>query len=309
MKKLLINFIGVDPILPDLNLGKAENKSPDLNIGKVEPKPQVLIEEHALTNETPRAGRKVEIDEDVLELLKDLAKGRKEGKTSVDVNERLALALDKLAEASMQSTDNAAGRFMGARPVDSYTIDKDDVMDGVAIFFAKSAAYALYDDVRNGHTIRTPYGRSFKFKLLIRQVDKTSARNPVYLSLSALQVRSKKEYEWLKAHTLFGIKFYEQKDGGKEISEDLQDLIVKAWQITSQMDDHTVMQRCNGENIDIDTSDISKLRKKLAFKIATNMSRDADKIRSKPVQDLDDKVNNRIKNADEQNFANPVSTY
>lgn len=201
--------------------------------------------------------------------------------------------------------------YMGGRPVDVVQIDKDDLItEGMgAIFFAKSVSFALYDDLRNGHAIKTPYNRPFKFKVLQRTVDKSSQRTPVYMSLSACIVRSKKEAKWLREHTLFGIKFHEQKDGGKDISDDLQDKIVKAWQIVSSYDDHTVMQRCIGENLNVDTPDITTLRKRLSFQIAKNMSRDEEKLRRKPVDDLNDKLSNTIKTSDEQGFAMPSATY
>lgn len=301
MKKLFVNYVGVENE-PTLNL----NLTPPVK--EKEDKNTVIVEDHHTTTELPKAGNKVEIDADVLEVLVSYAKEKKNGGNS-DSNDKLAAAIEKLAEASLNANDSADNRFLGRRPVESVRIDKDDVMDGFAIFFAKSVSFALYDDQRNGFTIKTPYGRAFKFKTLQRVVDKASTRTPVYMSLSAVVIKSKKEAQWLREHTLFGIKFFERKDDGKEISEDLADKIVKAWQIVSQMDDHTVLQRCIGEGMDVDTPEQSKLRKKLAFKIAQNLSRDEERLRKRPVDDLNNKISNNIQNADSQQFAQPSATY
>jgi len=176
------------------------------------------------------------------------------------------------------------------KPIDEYSIDKDDVMpdNSFVLFFAHSTSYSIWDDVRNGSVIRTPYNRGFKFKTIQRTVDGSSPRNPNYISLSAIVIRSKKEAEWLRKHSLYGIKFFEQRDGNKDVSADEQDKLVKAYNIVSNMDDHSVMQRCIAYNIKIETQDVSVLRRNLAKKIAQGILADERKQRDSPIQSLNE---------------------
>lgn len=300
MNKLTVKLIGTDEPSLELNITPPNNQA----------KNTVTVEDTIVTDKLPSPGDKVEIDRDVLETLLTLAKDKKNGSSS-DINDKLSKAIDRLAEATAEGNDTMDRRFLGARPVDFVQVDKSDIMEnnGFVIFFAKSVSFAVYDDKRNGFTIKPPYNRSFKFKTIQRIIDKTSQRNPTYLSLSAVIIRSKKEAQWLREHSLFGIKFHEQKDGGKDISEDLQDKIVQAWGIVTTLDDHTVMQRCIGEGIQVDTSDITKLRKRLSLKIATNMSRDEEKIRRRPVKDYEDIINGTVKSPEETQSTVAVNTY
>lgn len=288
MKKISINFIaGEDDF--NLDVTSADSKKEEA------PKQKPQVEVHDLTYEdkVPLHGKKkVEIDLDVLEAL--LASAKNGNRNDGSANEELAKAISRLAEATAEGNDTADRRFLGARPVDAYTIDADDVLPNAIIFFANSVSFAIYDDKKAGFTIKPPYNRSFKFKTIQRVVDKSSARTPVYLSLSAVIVRSKKEAEWLRKHSLNGIKFFEQKDGAKDISLELQDKIVQAWSIVSTFDDHTVMQRCITDGINVDSSDIGVLRRKLSFKIAENMNKDEEKIRRNPVKDYEDVVTNNV---------------
>lgn len=309
MNKISINLIGQEDNFDLKITSPASGDKTSETPSATQDKEKVLIQETDVTSELPNAGkRQVTVDADLLEVLVGIAKGQAASKVK---DTDLATAIKQLADATSEGNDTADRRFLGARPVEAYVIDKDDIFpdNGFVMFFANSTSFAIYDDKRAGFTIKPPYNRTFKFKTLQRTVDKSSPRNPNYISLSTIIIRSKKEAEWLRSHSLFKIKFFEKKGEVSGVSLDLQDKIVKAWGIVSVMEDHLVMQRCNNEGIEIDTTDINQLRKRLSFKIAENMSKDEQKMRKKPLQDLEDHMTGNLKNSDQQNFAMPSTTY
>lgn len=255
-----------------------------------EEKPQVTVETHAADATKANARKTVSIDADVLAVL---VTALKKSENSSGNSDELAKAIKQLADVTAESNTGDM-RFLGSRPIDSVQIDRDDVLSVPDIFFSNSVSFAIYDDKRAGHTIKTPYGRSFKFKTTTRVIDKTSSRSPVYTSLSAVVISSKKESQWLRSHTLFGIKFFEKKSDGKDINLEMQDKIVNSWAMVSQFEDHYVMQRCMSEGIAVDTDDISQLRRRLAFKIAQNMISSDKKRRDEIVKNQDDFLTGKI---------------
>lgn len=270
MRFLKLLLIGEDDFT--LEVKKSDENQEQVNANK--------IEVESFTHELPGSGEEtVTLPKSVVEALAAIVKDKKENKGAVQQTSSSDEVLQKLVDLLSENGGGSTRRFLGQRPRDIVTIDKDDVLDFPALFFAHSVSYAIYDDIRGGHVVNTPYGRTFKFKVIERVVDGSSTKNPKYISLSACMVRSKKEAEWLRAHSLNGIKFFEKKSGVNEISADLQEKMVKAHSMISTMDDFAVIQRCNAVGIKIDTMDNSVLRKRLTIKLAEEMVVSESKIR------------------------------
>lgn len=284
MKKISLNLSGTGEDISFDNSQSGSTKSTET--------PKVVIEQPSELI-SPQSGmemQNVSIPKDVYEALLVVAKSQMKKKeepqqsNNQEIQSALADAISKLADAS----ESKERRFLGARPVEYFEIDSEDLLPSPEIFFTTSVSYAIYDDKRNGHTIKTPYGRPFKFKVAYRVVEKGITRDPKYTTLSSLIVLSKKESEWLKNHTKFGFSFYLQRNGGSDTSTELQELRGKAYQMVSSMNDHQVMQRATLEGLSMTSMDIDKLRRDLSMKIASNMQKEIDKIRSKPMESLDD---------------------
>ena len=91
-----------------------------------------------------------------------------------------------------------------------------------------------------------------------------------------------------------GIKFFEKRDGIKEIGAELQDKLVKAHSMVSTMDDHSVIQQCISLGIKVDTMDVSELRKNLIKKRAEDMLAHERRIQRKVVDDFSDFKNGNL---------------
>lgn len=286
MKKIQLNLIGEDDFSLDV-------KKPD----KTEETKKVIVE--SFTNELPKSGEEnVVLPKSVVEALASLVKKSNTSEKHSDDDSKSLLR--ELAELLAENSSASEGRrFLGQRPIDAVRIDADDVLSVPSVFFAHSVSFSIYDDLRNGHTIKTPYNRPFKFKLIERVVDGSTTRNPKYISISAVIVRSKKESDWLREHSLNGIKFFEKMDGIKEIGAELQDKLVKAHSIVSTMNDHEVIQQCLAVGIKVDTMDNTQLRKKLTKKKAEDMLMHERRIQRKVVEDFGDFKDGTIKGAEQ----------
>lgn len=174
--------------------------------------------------------------------------------------------------AIRSNQDSKTGRTFGISPVNMEDVDPDDVLEVAAYFFSYSYKYAVYDDVRNGIAVNPPYG-AVKFNPLFRssptgKVYGTSAR---YSNISYALVYSKKQAEWLKKHSLFGVMFFENIGAAKSVNYLEAETIAKAYQSVQGLTGFKLRQRCVAEGIDISTIDDTIMRQQLIDKISKRL--------------------------------------
>lgn len=196
-------------------------------------------------------GRAKNVAEVDMQVIKDLQKEIAELKKQVSVSDVAAVSEDDLI--------------------------KEDYMEEPAVFFAFSSYYGIYGDTRKGHSVSTPYERPFQFKRLYRTTKPSlTGRGVEIITVSQCVVRSKREYEWLKKHSLFNIKFFESIEKAKNVDVVLAEKMGEANAVVSKMSDHQCLDRAQRENIDIVNPDISNIRKLLTYKMAKDLM-DAEK--------------------------------
>lgn len=145
--------------------------------------------------------------------------------------------------------------------------DPEDLMAVPAMFFSYDFKYAIYDDVRFGKVVNPPAGK-IKFNPIHRDVKKVGGKNaPIYNNMSIAIIYSKKQYEYLRSHSLFGIKFFENVKQASEVNHDESMALVDAYNSISSLSSYQLRNRCLSEGIKIESSDDGELRKKLAIKI------------------------------------------
>jgi len=96
---------------------------------------------------------------------------------------------------------------------DTYTrpedIDPSDVLsdEEAVTFFSHQVAYIIADDKRNGHNVRTPFGRPIRF---VYQSTRTVKHGNEYKlhNISTYTSYSKKEVAWIKEHKFYGTIFF-----------------------------------------------------------------------------------------------------
>ena len=93
---------------------------------------------------------------------------------------------------------------------DLATLDAEDVLDEkeMITFVAHKIMYVIADDKRNGRNVKAPFGLIvFKHNStrLVRNGKETDQFN-----ISTYTCRSRKELEWLRTHSLFGVMFFDK---------------------------------------------------------------------------------------------------
>lgn len=258
---------------------KEENKNEKTDTDKTE---KVTVEtSFETTSEIPKKDM-VELPKEVLDALIAMAKKQQSGGGS-NVDEKFIKALDRLTDAT-RDAGTGEDRFIGVRPVSMEDIDRDDLMTTPSLFFAYSYAYTVWDDKKFGRTINAPYGAPIKFKMIQRTVDRAIPRSPKFVTVSSTVVYSKKVYNFLKEHSLLGIKFFESANEVRELTASLAEMISIAYGSVQNYTEQEVIVHCRAETITIDTQDVQELRRRLSLKRAKRMMQDGEHKNKKQAQ-------------------------
>ena len=86
-------------------------------------------------------------------------------------------------------------------------IDPEDVLSEGVTFFCHQVAYIISDDKRNGHNVRTPFGRVIKFTYQSTRQIKTGNETKLH-NLSIYTRFRKKQIKWTKDHKFYGTIFF-----------------------------------------------------------------------------------------------------
>lgn len=200
---------------------------------------------------------------DEKEVSQDLTKSVSENPITVDQlsNEDLAKMvlelkgqLDEVRESNTRTFEDD----------DEYNVI-DDYMDVPAVFFCFSQEYNVHGDVRQGREILPPLG-FVKFKPVYRYHRK-AARGVDVIAVSQTVIRSKEQTEWMRNHSLMGIKFFENIEDVRSIDTTFAEKMAEQSSRISRMSDLQIIERAKAENIPVH-EDIAKLRKQLVQKLA-----------------------------------------
>lgn len=145
----------------------------------------------------------------------------------------------------------------------------DDYLEVPAVFFAYSLHFFLSSDTRRGKISYLKDKKPAVFHPHYRYVKSTGGRRgQETVSISRLVTHSKTEAEWLRNHSLYGIRFFENIKATID-----QDTLVaeKMVAISNQLgyyNDMQLINRAAQEGLNITNPDISKVRQKLIHHLA-----------------------------------------
>lgn len=144
--------------------------------------------------------------------------------------------------------------------------DPADVLETPAVFFTYAIGMGVMDDTRNGLPVPPPYKRALHFVHMYRQ-ERMGRDRKEFINISACHVASKKEAEWLRNHSLFGIKFFEDITKVATIDVQMQDRLVEAHSEIARLGEHEMVQRAKSEGVPY-SSNFDHMRRDLVYKIA-----------------------------------------
>lgn len=144
----------------------------------------------------------------------------------------------------------------------------EDYLEVPAVFFSFSFWYGIYSDKRYNREVLPPRKEPIIFKQLYRWKKKSSSRGVEVVSISQATVRSKSTAEWLRNHSLFNIKFFENIQTAQNVNVTLAEKMAEMNGMISSLNDHQVIERAQREGMPIVHSDVQTLRKELIQKLA-----------------------------------------
>jgi len=169
----------------------------------------------------------------------------------------------------------------------------DDFQDEKAVFFCFSDWHGIYTDKRKGKEILPPHG-PIRFDGVYRW-RKRHGQDWKVVSVSQFSTNSKSEIEYLKKHTEFGIKFFENIDVVKNLDASFAQKQLEQHGIVSRMNDMNVVERAKIEGLAINNADVPELRRQLTAAF-TKKAIEGEKMITKEGRLRNDDSNPEMKN-------------
>jgi hypothetical protein len=146
--------------------------------------------------------------------------------------------------------------------------ESSDYLETPAVFFSYTVRHVIWDDTRAGASIKCPggkivFGNSLKYK----KDNFKMGENP-YLHVCMAYVKSKIQLEFLRKHSLNGIKFFEDIKQTKKVNSRVQDALVASHSRVSSMQDQEVKVLAIRFGINLADVSIESLRSSVAKKLA-----------------------------------------
>jgi hypothetical protein len=210
----------------------------------------------------------------VMSMMANMTKVIEELQRDRTQNQKLQVEMFKTIEqlSNRDTRDSAGIRRIPA------SIPLEDTLEVPAIFFAHNATTAIYDDSRKGSTTQIPYGR-VKFEKWYRVHDTSgNSGKGVTTTMCVATVFSKSQAEYIRNHSLFGIKFFENIQEVRSISKDYNDRLVEAYNQVNRLTEHQLLQKLLEYDIRQTTMELVVEKRKLAIKMAEQAYDDNRKI-------------------------------
>ncbi len=196
---------------------------------------------------------------ELAEVVRELVRREVGGKSKTD--DLLELILDE------QRASGDGPRIMASRAYAEAEIDIKDYLDTPVVLFCYSHSHICMGDKRFGQNVKTPYDTPIRFKHLMRyKKPGTSRYNDEMITMSSVSIRSKKEAIWMKKHTLFGIKYFEDIQDAQSVSKTFSDRLVETSMWLNSMTEFEVIERAKAEQLEI-TSNVDDIRRRLVYSI------------------------------------------
>lgn len=178
-------------------------------------------------------------------------------------SEQMAQLVAAVVKASKTQPDAilSATDFVNERD-----IDKDDWDEDGVIFCGYSNGYFIADDKRNGFPVRTPYGNVIV--LMFQGFTKTRDNNgkEVLNTFCAYLSKSKKEQQWLRDHSFFGIKFFESAKEALSQNAERAQKLTRFINVVMGMTQDAIITNCKAYKVNI-SEDMRAMRVGLANKM------------------------------------------
>lgn len=189
-------------------------------------------------------------------------KSKKVETGSGDLSEELIKALKAMGGNAPQGAQPDGYSYM-----DESQIDPDDFLkeEDAVRFYAHVSTYVIVDDKRQGMSVRTPYGNTIKFEYeASRSIGQ--GKNEEREHFCVYKCQSKKELEWLRAHTLYRTIFHESAEAALDSSTGRAQKVASIMTNLMAQDKHTLINTCLRNGIEMMES-VDMMRTAIANKM------------------------------------------
>jgi hypothetical protein len=243
----------------------------------------------AKTKETPQVQSQEPTMKEALELIQRL-KAELDKKNEVNnSNSELIAALKTLIPARQESVNEIKYRSFR----DSADIDPNDVLEKPVTFYAYTSFYCIADDLVQGRSVLAPLGPiNFEHVSTSRN---GNGRDTSLVLVSRFICKSKKEYEFLKKHSMFNVMFFERSDINESVDIRFAQKISKINNMLANRPVYDVLQmaRENGIQIsgdDMDRQDGQKIKMQVATVLAQREIANEQVVNVRSVDDIADEL-------------------
>lgn len=145
--------------------------------------------------------------------------------------------------------------------------ENDDYLDTPVIFFAYVHQYLLNSYKRRGQIVMPPHG-TIKFAHSAKYRKSVMGSNEYRdVQLCTAIIRSKAEAEYIRQCPDYGVRVFENINGGDNINSQIADYLSKARMVVSTMSSHAVITRAGELGVPV-TEDIDAVRRNIMYKMA-----------------------------------------
>ena len=206
------------------------------------------------------------LDNDTMKIIKDL-QGQIDSMKTKDEASLLAQLLDKVGDRG-SSKETETGQFDFNKKYSMDDIDDNDVLslEEQVTFIAHRVYHFICDDQRAGMNVPAPFG-VIKFKFESTRAIK-GGRETELIQMCTYTCKSRKELEWLRSHSTFGIVFFD-KIKGTEYSADIEKSKALARQMVALqgMGQHDLISMARQRGMNPGDMDLASLRASLAINV------------------------------------------
>lgn len=213
-------------------------------------------------NETPLdKGKTQELIDVVAQLQEELKRLKAEKTNSSPIQGFSIEDVAKIVATTIREEKSPVNFNKGIEEKD---IPKDDFDKDGVIFCAPSAGYCLVDDMRQGHRIVLPYNKEAIFFSHQGTRRFQQGKHMMTASFCTYKSHSKKEQDWIRKHTLFGIVFYENSNQAMKIDMVRATKLARLMNTLRDFELPSIIQRAKEYDVPV-SQDIHALRVNLAL--------------------------------------------
>lgn len=184
--------------------------------------------------------------------------------------------LEVLAGMSMNNYSNNGGVVSPAGNglnVSLDYLDEDDILREPHMFYKWTVGGSIYDDRKYGKIDPHPFRRPVKFEHIATIKYGQGNRDTKFIQISRAEIHSKKERDWLKHHSEYGVSFYDEMKDVNKIDFEARAIEFEAAERLKNMGQMEVVNLAKEKKLPF-TTDLTKMRLMLIPILAADIAKE-----------------------------------